>query len=103
MNAYYNNFENTANTYIPSRTGRRSRRSLAQIIDRLLTFIDALLDSFSSSRTLRVVRVSVSVLCIFSVFGIIGGIEAGLIGWGVGAVITLLIAALEALCIAKCR
>ena len=37
--------------------------------------------------------------CIFAFFGIVGSIEAGLISFGLGAVITLLLACIEILCL----
>lgn len=37
--------------------------------------------------------------CIFAFFGIVGSIEAGLISFGLGAVITLLLACMEILCL----
>lgn len=37
--------------------------------------------------------------CIFLFFGIVGGIEAGVISFGLGAVLTVLIACIEFLCL----
>ncbi len=37
--------------------------------------------------------------CIFAFFGIVGSIEAGLISFGLGAVITLVLACMEILCL----
>ncbi len=37
--------------------------------------------------------------CVFAFFGIIGGIEAGLLSFGMGAVIAVLIAGIEILCL----
>lgn len=38
-------------------------------------------------------------LCIFAFFGIVGGIEAGLISFGFGVVLALVIAGIEILCL----
>lgn len=40
-------------------------------------------------------------LCIFAFFGIVGGIEAGLITFGLGAVLTVLLVVIEILCLKK--
>ena len=37
--------------------------------------------------------------CIFAFFGIVGGIEAGLLSFGMGAVLAVLIAGIEILCL----
>ncbi len=37
--------------------------------------------------------------CVFAFFGIIGGIEAGLLSFGMGAVLAVLIAGIEILCL----
>ncbi len=37
--------------------------------------------------------------CIFAFFGIVGGIEAGLLSFGMGTVLAVLIAAIEILCL----
>ncbi len=37
--------------------------------------------------------------CIFAFFGIVGGIEAGMLSFGMGAVLAVLIACIEILCL----
>lgn len=103
MNAAYNDFTNTSYT-LPRAGMRRSRRARrTSIIDRLLSMIDALLDVLSTSRALRVVRTVATTVCFLAILGVIGGIEREVIGWGAGVVIALIIAAIESLCLYKCR
>ena len=101
MNAYYNDFQNTKTISAPESAPRRG--ALTSIIERLLCMIDALLAIITSNKVLNVVRVAVTVVCFFTLLGVIGGIERGLIGWGWGIVIAVVIAVIEGVCIKKCK
>ncbi|MGI6166915.1 MAG: hypothetical protein ACOYIA_02095 [Eubacteriales bacterium] len=79
------------------------RGGVSAVLERLLYLLDRLIDLLSSSGVLRTIRVIVSVACFFAVLGIIGGIERGALDWRVGVAATLVTAALEALCLRKCR
>lgn len=108
MNAYYNDYSKKNTTYLPAEGVRRGTlgrtgAAIGRLIERLLCLIDALLGVLSSAKVLRVIRTSVSVICIFAVIGLVGGIERGLLGWGAGVLWALVIAAVEAVCIGKCR
>ncbi len=79
------------------------RGGIAAFVDKLLGLLDRLIDALMSTGALRAIRVTVSVACFFFVLGIIGGIERGALDWRVGALATLAAAAVEVLCIRKCR
>jgi hypothetical protein len=72
-------------------------------IERILSLLDIIIDALSSSRVLTVIRTSVSVVCLLTVIGIIGGIESGAVNWGTGIIVSLIAAVIEAVCIRKCR
>ena len=99
MNAYYNDFQNTKTVSAPESATRRG--ALTSIIERLLCMIDALLAIITSNKVLNVVRVAVTTVCFFTLLGVIGGIERGLISWGWGIVIAIIIAIIEGICIKK--
>lgn len=101
MNAYYNDFQNTKTISAPESAARRG--ALSSLVERLLCMIDALLAFITSAKVLNVVRVAVTVVCFFTLLGVIGGIERGLIGWGWGIVIAVVIAVIEGICIKKCK
>ena len=101
MNAYYNDFQNTKTISVPESAPRRG--ALSSLIERLLCMIDALLAIITSNKVLNVVRVAVTTVCFFTLLGVIGGIERGLISWGWGIVITVVIAVIEGICIKKCK
>ena len=101
MNAYYNDFQNTKTVSVPESAPRRG--VLSSLIERLLCMIDALLAIITSNKVLNVVRVAVTTVCFFTLLGVIGGIERGLIGWGWGIVIAVVIAVIESICIKKCK
>ena len=105
MNAYMNSYNKTGSAYSPRRAARRRRfvRRVAEIADRLLTIIDVIIDVLSSARVACVTRVAVTTLCFFAVIGVIGGIEAGSIGWFGGFTWTIVIAAIEFSCLKKIR
>ena len=100
MNAYYNDFQNTKTVSAPE-SARRG--ALSSLIERLLCMIDALLAFITSAKVLNVVRVAVTVVCFFTLLGVIGGIERGLISWGWGVAAAIVIAVIEGVCIKKCK
>ena len=100
MNAYYNDFQNTKTVSAPESA---HRGALSSLIERLLCMIDALLAIITSNKVLNVVRVAVTTVCFFTLLGVIGGIERGLISWGWGIVIAVVIAVIEGICIKKCK
>ena len=82
------------NTNVGSRTA--NEESLVSV----LLSIPAALWQFICALGLGKVVKGVSLTgCIFAFFGIVGGIEAGLIGYGLGAVITLVLACIEIMCL----
>ena len=90
---YYHNTQVT-NVNVESRAAREE--SLLSV----LLSIPAALWQFICALGLGKVVKGVSLTgCIFAFFGIVGGIEAGLISFGFGAVITLLLACIEILCL----
>ena len=101
MNAYYNEFSD--NRTLPAVASRRRRSSLSALIERLLCMIDALLDVLSSAKARRLALAASTTVCFFVTLGVIGGIERGLIGWGWGIVIAVVIAVIEGICIKKCK
>ena len=101
MNAYYNDFQNTKTISVPESAPRRG--ALSSLIERLLCMIDALLAIITSNKVLNVIRVAVTTVCFFTLLGVIGGIERGLISWGWGIVIAVVIAVIEGICIKKCK
>ena len=84
----------TTNTNVGSRTAENE--SLLSV----LLSLPAALWQFLCALGLGKVVKGVSLTgCIFAFFGIVGGIEAGLLSFGVGAVLALLIAGIEILCL----
>ena len=84
----------TTNTNVGSRTAENE--SLFSV----LLSLPAALWQFLCALGLGKVVKGVSLTgCIFAFFGIVGGIEAGLLNFGVGAVLALLIAGIEILCL----
>ncbi|MBQ9079834.1 MAG: hypothetical protein IJY27_02070 [Clostridia bacterium] len=104
MNAYYNDFVATnAAPAVRTKSAPRRRTSLSALIERLLCMIDALLALLSSTKARRVALVASTTACFFVMLGVIGGIEHGLIGWGWGFAIAMVIAIIEGVCIKKCK
>lgn len=101
MNAYYNEFSD--NRTLPAVASRRRRSSLSALIERLLCMIDALLDILTSAKARRVALVASTTVCFFVTLGVIGGIERGLIGWGWGFAIAIVLAVIEGVCIKRCK
>jgi hypothetical protein len=84
----------TTNTNVGSRT--QESESLLSV----LLSLPAALWQFICALGLGKVVKGVSLTgCIFAFFGIIGGIEAGLLSFGMGTVLALLIAGIEILCL----
>lgn len=79
------------------------RGGISAPVEKLLCLLDRLIEVLLSAGVLRALRVIVSVACFFTIIGIAGGIERGLLDWRVGALATLAAAAIEALCIKKCK
>lgn len=73
------------------------------LIERILCLLDMIIDALSSSKALTVVRTSVSVVCLLTIIGIIGGIESGAVSWSTGIIVSLIAAVIETVCIRKCR
>ncbi len=123
MDAYFGGISNKKNNYrgrVPSASGgsispalknvsrgtailRASaiRAGIEAFIEKLLCILDVIIDVISSSKAIAVVRASVSVVCLFAVIGVIGGIESGTISWGTGIIIAFIAAAAETVCIRK--
>lgn len=101
MNAYMNSYNKIESAYSPRRSARRRRfvRRVAEVADRLLTFIDVIIDALSSERVARAVKVGVTTVCFFAVIGVVGGIESGTIGWVGGFIWSSLIAGVEFTCL----
>lgn len=99
MNAYYNDFSTTRSTPVSG----AKRRSGGGLVERLLCMIDALLDLLTSRKVLNALRAAVTTVCFFTLLGVIGGIERGLIGWGWGFAAAIVIAVIEGVCIKRCK
>ena len=90
---YYNKTA-TANTDVSTRTNQKE--SLLSV----LLSLPAALWQFLCALGLGKVVKGVSLTgCIFAFFGIVGGIEAGLLSFGMGAVLAVLITVIEILCL----
>lgn len=79
------------------------RSKIETIIDFILSLLDIIVETLSSSKTLTLIRTSVSVICLFTVIGIIGGIESGAVSWPTGIIVSVIAAAAEVICIRKCK
>ena len=102
MNAYYNDFSSrTVASAAPRR--RRERVSASALIDRLLTFMDALLAAMSRARVAVIIRVVVTTLCFFGFIGVVGGLEAGNLSWPAGFAIVAVLAVVEGICLRKIK
>ncbi|MBQ7380035.1 MAG: hypothetical protein IJW70_10220 [Clostridia bacterium] len=92
---YYNN-----STMTHTNTDVRTDRS-ESLLSVLLSLPVALWQFLCALGTKRVIKGVSLTFCIFAFFGIVGGIEAGLITFGFGAVLTVLLIAIEILCLKK--
>lgn len=100
MNAYYNDFTaRNANVAAP----RRRTRTAADIVGRMLSFIDYLLALLSRPSVATVARVVVTTLCFFGFIGVIGGIEADKLSWPAGFAIVAALSAVEYACLRKIK
>ncbi len=92
---YYNKSSAT-NATVGVRQG--NGESLVSI---LLSFPAALWQFLCALGTRRVFKGISLTGCIFAFFGIVGGIESGLLSFGMGAVLTVALVAIEILCLKK--
>ncbi len=79
------------------------RGRIEAFIEKLLSLLDTIIDTLTSSRALAIIRVSVSVVCFIAVVGVIGGLEKGTLNWGTGIAATLAAILIETVCIRKCK
>ena len=92
---YYNN-STTTNANVNVRAERSE-----SLVSVLLSLPFALWQVLCALGTKRVIKGVSLTFCIFAFFGVIGGIEAGLITFGFGAVLTVLLIVIEILCLKK--
>lgn len=91
---YYNRSQASNATLTPRASAGRS-----PLLELLLSLPVALWQLLCALGTRRVVKGICLTLCIFAFFGIVGGIEAGLITFGLGAVLTVPLVIVEVLCL----
>ena len=92
---YYNRTE-AANVNV----GNRSAQS-ESLLSVLLSLPAALWQFICALGIKRAVKGISLTACIFAFFGIIGGIEAGMISFGLGALLTFALTGIEILCLKK--
>ena len=92
---YYNK-STTTNANIDVRTSENP-----SILSLLLSLPVALWQFLCALGIRRVVKGASLTFCVFAFLGIIGGIEAGLITFGFGAVLTVLLIVIEIICLRK--
>lgn len=90
---YYNK-PTTTNANVDVRTSESE--SLLSVLLSLPAILWQFLCTLGVKRVFKGVSLTI---CIFAFFGIIGGIEAGLIGFGFGAVAALVLVAVEIFCL----
>lgn len=77
----------------------RSSAGQSPLLELLISLPVALWQFLCALGTRRVVKGISLTGCIFAFFGIVGGIEAGLISFGLGAVLTVPLVIIEILCL----
>ena len=90
---YYNK-PATTNANVGVREG--SGESLLSV---LLSLPVALWQFLCALGAKRVFKGTSLTFCIFAFFGIVGGIEAGLVSFGFGAIVTVLLVVIEIICL----
>ena len=101
MNTYYErNSQVTSNNDIFEayfNTETKAKKAL----DNLLYMLAALLTALSGARVRAIVRAASLVLCLVAFIGIIGAMESGVLGLGMGVLIGCLILGVEFLCLRR--
>ena len=92
---YYNRTE-AANINVGNRSAQSE--SLLSVLLSLPAALWQFICSLGFKRAIKGVSLTV---CVFAFFGIVGGIEAGLINFGLGAILTLALTAIEIFCLKK--
>lgn len=89
------------NKSVASNTNVRThvRESRNSLLDLLISLPVALWQFLCALGTRRIVKGISLTVCIFAFFGIVGGIEAGLLSFGLGAVLTVPLVAIEIFCL----
>ncbi len=78
---------------------QHSRAASGSLVELLCSLPLALWQFLCALGTRRVVEGLSLTICIFAFFGIVGGIESGLISFGLGALMTLPLVAIEIICL----
>ncbi len=90
---YYNRSA-TTNANVGVREGKGE-----SLLSVLLSLPVALWQFLCALGAKRVFKGTSLTFCIFAFFGVVGGIEAGIVSFGFGAVITVLLVIIEILCL----
>lgn len=90
------NYNRTAVTNVNVREGQGE-----SLVSVLLSLPVALWQFLCVLGIKKVFKGTTLAFCIFAFFGIVGGIEAGLITFGLGAILTVLLVVIEILCLKK--
>ena len=90
---YYNRSA-TTNANVGVREGKGE-----SLLSVLLSLPVALWQFLCALGAKRVFKGTSLTFCIFAFFGVVGGIEAGIVSFGFGAVITVLLVLIEILCL----
>lgn len=90
---YYNK-PATTNANVGVREG--SGESLLSVLLSLPIVLWQFLCALGAKRVFKGISLT---FCIFAFFGIVGGIEAGLVSFGFGAIVTVLLVVIEIICL----
>lgn len=90
---YYNRTE-AANVNVGNRNAQNE--SLLSVLLSLPATLWQFICTLGVKRAVKGVSLTV---CVFAFFGIVGGIEAGLISFGLGAILTLALTGIEIFCL----